>query len=168
MGYIYIPPPGGGGGGPHGLPTHTDANIVNPLEGEALVFTSGKWANRAVATNKLRESYTAEIILSGHRVVIVNPATGKLVYADPGAANTCTNIAGLTESAVAADATAVITRYGPVDEPTWNWAVDKPIILGANGVLTQVVPVSGFFVVVGFPITATRILFEVQGPIKLA
>jgi hypothetical protein len=112
-------------------------------------------------------SYIAEIALSGHRVVVLN-ATAQLIYADSGIAAHANKVLGITTGAAAAGASATVQIGGEVVEPTWSWVLDTPIWLGVDGTLVQVQPTVGFGLIVGFPTSATSMVFGVKEPITLA
>jgi hypothetical protein len=112
-------------------------------------------------------SYIAAIALSGHRVVVLD-ATVQLIYADSGIAAHANKVLGITTGAASAGASATVQIGGEVVEPTWSWVLDTPIWLGANGTLVQVQPTAGFGLIVGFPTSATSMVFGVKEPITLA
>jgi hypothetical protein len=109
----------------------------------------------------------ASIALSGHRLVTVN-GSGELIYADNTTASHATKVLGLTLGAASIGAATNVKTYGEVTEPSWTWTMDSPIYLGANGVLTQTAPATGFILIVGFPLSATTIFLDTQGPIILS
>jgi hypothetical protein len=53
-----------------------------------------------------------------------------------------------------------------VTENGWNWTPDLPVFLGNAGQLTQVVPVSGYILIVGFAQSATTLLVRPGSPIQ--
>lgn len=133
------------------------ARSTNPLAARELVWVDDS------ATVQI----TAESALGGHRVVLVNPATGKLVYADKDTPTHVNNIVGMTTGAVAADAVASVLYSGTIDEPSWTWALNQPVYLGNSGLLTQTLPTTGFIFIFGVPLLATRLLLTRQSPVVL-
>ncbi len=107
---------------------------------------------------------TAGVALGGHRAVVLD-ATAKVIYADQSNLDHANKVLGITTGAAALNALAIIKTYGELTEPTWNWTLNQPVFLGANGLLTQTVPTSGFILIVGFPIEATKLFIEIKQPI---
>ncbi len=58
--------------------------------------------------------------------------------------------------------------FGPMVDPGWNWTPDGPVFVGADGVLTQTPPTSGWLQRVGLANTATKLWVDLQPAIKLA
>lgn len=106
----------------------------------------------------------AETALGGHRVVTYN-SSSRLVYADKDMPGHFGKVAGITQSAVAAGDVVTFIGLGMLEEPSWNWNLSKPIFLGNNGVLTQVLTRTGFMQVVAFPVTPTSAFIRLQEPI---
>ncbi len=112
---------------------------------------------------------TAAITLGGHRIVSAN-AAGQLVYADNSDMGTMRSVIGMTLGAALAGEDATVRWAGEVEEPSWSWTANQAVYLGKNGLLTQNVPTiadSVFLQVVGYPITATRLLLTFREPILL-
>jgi len=105
------------------------------------------------------------ISISGHKVVV--QSAGILGLADSSNVNHINKVVGITVDAVSPGAEANIQFRGYMDEPSWNWTLDLPIFVGLNGVLTQVVPVSGFSQQLATVISSTRILINIQEPIQI-
>jgi hypothetical protein len=104
--------------------------------------------------------------LGGHRVVVLN-ADAEAVYASNVVPEHLHKVLGLTTGAVLLGAEATVQTGGEMTEPTWAWTLDAPIFLGANGLLTQTTPASGFMLVVAFPVTATKIFIKLREPLAL-
>lgn len=109
----------------------------------------------------------ADVAIGGHRVICVDD--GLTMYAD------CTQIAhaltvmGMSIAAVSAGDDVPFVRSGAVTEPSWSWTLDQPVYLGVNGTLTQVLPGNAAFsLVVGFPVTATKLFVSIREPIVLS
>lgn len=110
--------------------------------------------------------YTAGEALGGHRIVILDDSP-LAFYASNNVLAHANKILGMTTGAVAIDDLATIQTSGEVTEPSWAWVLNTPIWLGVNGLLTQTAPTSGFSLIVGFPITSTKILIRLREPIFL-
>jgi len=110
--------------------------------------------------------YTAGIALGGHRAVVLDGAA-LAVYADAGTPDHAVRVLGVTTGAVAAGDLATIQVSGELVEPSWAWALNQPIYLGADGLLAQSPPLAGFSLIVGFPLTATSMLVAIAQPIAL-
>ena len=109
---------------------------------------------------------TAGEALGGHRGVVLN-ASAEAVYASNAVPAHLHKVLGLTTGAVIIGAEATVQTGGEMTEPTWAWTLDAPIFLGENGLLTQTPPVSGFLLVVAFPVTATKIFIKLREPLAL-
>lgn len=105
---------------------------------------------------------TAIIALSGQRVLALE--TEGFVYADPNNLEHIHRIAGISISAFNAGVMATAQCSGLMEEPTWNWILGIPIFLGLNGILTQSIPDSIFNLIVGTPVTSTKILIAIKQP----
>lgn len=112
----------------------------------------------------------AAVNLSGHRAVSPR-ADGTLEYADPTQLVNINRAVWLTTSAVSAGAVAAVRTMGEVIEPSWSWTPGMAVYLGANGMLTQTVPVapsSAFLLELGTAITPTSLFFDPGIPIALS
>ena len=117
-------------------------------------------------TGQYSDPIAASASLSALRVVIVNES-GQLAYADSATAAHAFRVVGLLPSAVSSGESIAVLIDGLIADATWNWTIGSPIFIGANGVLTQSPPETGFLQQVATPITATQIDFEIQEPILL-
>ena len=68
---------------------------------------------------------------------------------------------GVAMNAAMQNSNIEVTFSGVVTEPTWNFT-NNPIFLGSNGQLTQEKPTSGTVVLIGYPITSTSFLINIQ------
>lgn len=114
------------------------------------------------------ETYVAGATVNGHRVVVTN-ASGQAIHADntdPTHANAATKI---TLGAALFGENVQVQLIGRITEPSWNWTLNGTIYVGAEGVLTQVVPASPavFSKPVAVAETATRILIVQEPPTML-
>lgn len=111
----------------------------------------------------------AAIDISGHRMVVLD-GQGGATYASNADQTHANRIVGMTAHAAVAGAPVALAIYGEITEPSWSWDTTKPVYLGVDGLLTQVVPEfpdAKFSVVVGFPISATTLFINIGIPITL-
>lgn len=109
--------------------------------------------------------YPIAYAVSGHRMVVLNEDQ-EVIYADNTIVAHANKILGMTIGA-ATVGNVFIQSGGELTEPSWSWTLDVPIWLSTNGLLTQTVPVSGFSLIIGFPVTATKIFINIREPIFL-
>lgn len=106
--------------------------------------------------------------VSGGKAVTLN-AAGQVLHANGANAAMAHSVAGISLNGGAAGADiTIITTGGEIEESVWNWQANKPVFLGADGVLTQTAPTSGYLLVVGVAVGPTRMLVKVQQPIFIA
>ncbi len=108
-------------------------------------------------------THTAGVSLGGHRAVVLNAAE-EAIYADNTTLTHADKVLGITTGAVTAGQAASIRTTGEITEPSWAWALDQAIFLGVDGMLTQTPPSSGFLLVMGFPISATKMFLAIGEP----
>lgn len=109
----------------------------------------------------------AAVNLSGHRGVVLD-SFGQALYADNNTVAHANKFAGITQGAVVAGSNATVQRQGEITEPSWAWTPDQPVYLGANGILTQTMPVPAsakFSLIIGVAQTATKIYLNPMPPI---
>lgn len=109
--------------------------------------------------------YEAGQILSGHRVVMIED--DKAYYADCTVPSHGKRVLGITTGASVIGAQSRIQASGEMSESSWAWILDAPVWLGINGLLTQVIPTVGFSLIVGFPISSTKLLIRISEPLFL-
>jgi len=109
---------------------------------------------------------TAAVSVGGH-LVVTTDASGQAIPASNSVAAHALAIAGITTGAAVSGAPATVQFAGELTEPTWAWTPDLPLFLGANGLLTQAVPVApaAFALVMGYAITSTKILLHPKTPL---
>jgi hypothetical protein len=100
--------------------------------------------------------------LGGHRAVL---AAG--LYAD-NVSLSSSIVIGITTEAVTSGSNVIVQASGEMTEPSWLWDISKPVYLGQNGLLTQIVPTTGVIVEIGRPIANNKLLIKIQSPIVLA
>lgn len=110
--------------------------------------------------------FPAAEALGGHRLVRAL-GDGRVGYADKDTLAHAPCVLGLTLNAAAAGAEARVLRRGEVQEPGWNWTAQQPVFLGNNGLLTQIAPVTGFSLAVGFPMAPDRLFISIRDAIIL-
>lgn len=74
---------------------------------------------------------------------------------------------GITVSAAVEGADVIIQRSGTIDDANWTWTVGL-VFLGSQGRLTQLVPTTGWELVLGSAPTATRLNLDFDEPVLLA
>ncbi len=110
-------------------------------------------------------SYPAGEILSGHRMVVLE--NGELFYASKDISVHATKILGMTIGATVRGEIAAVQTGGELSEPSWAWILDVPVWLSTNGLLSQVPPTIGFSLIVGFPISSTKLFVRISEPLFL-
>lgn len=75
---------------------------------------------------------------------------------------------GVSLTAVASGDSVEIQSRGLLADAFFNFDMDKPVFIGSNGVLTQVVPSTGFLFKVGVPIAANTLNIDLEFYGKLA
>ena len=114
-------------------------------------------------------NYTAGADISGHKCVMLS-SDEKAVYASCLDASSIRRIIGITHNAAVTNDILVVRKFGVMSEPTWNWDTNKPIYLGIDGALVQIPevwPTSLFTIILGYPISSTKILVNISTPILL-
>jgi len=104
----------------------------------------------------------AGVALSGDRAVIANSA-GQAIYADGANPSHVGRVIGITVNAAASGTNVAIAPSGELTETSWNWTPGA-VFVGANGVLTQAPPASGFTQAIAVVITPTRIRVQILSP----
>ena len=112
------------------------------------------------------QQYPAGVALGGHRMVVLND-TGHAIYADKDMPAHAGKVLGMTTGAVALGDLTTIQTGGEITEPSWTWTLDTPVWLGSNGLLAQAMPTTGFSLIIGFPITATKLFINLREPLFL-
>lgn len=123
-----------------------------------------RWALRSDAI-----SVVSGANVGGHRIVVVDES-GRAQYASCLNASSAPRVLGLTLCAASENDLLSVQRAGQVEEGSWSWEVGRPVYLGVDGLMTQVEPTypsSSFVLIVGFPITATKLFVSLREPIIL-
>ncbi|HCP54604.1 MAG TPA: hypothetical protein DIU04_07565 [Pseudomonas sp.] len=75
-------------------------------------------------------------------------------------------VLGITLSAAVSGSELNIQRSGALDDSGWNWALGR-VWLGANGSLTQTPATEGNDVLIDTAVAPTRLILNIQDPIRL-
>jgi hypothetical protein len=97
--------------------------------------------------------------LGGNRVVFINEES-KAMYASHLFISDAFKILGVTTEAVVVNEAVEIQSFGEMEEASWNWNVTLPIYVGANGLLTQNIPMQGIIMQIAFPISPIKIYID--------
>lgn len=73
---------------------------------------------------------------------------------------------GITLNAADISTPVNVQRSGVLDDASWRWLPGR-VWLGADGLLTQTPPTSGFDLAIGTAVSPTRITLNLQDPIEL-
>ena len=101
--------------------------------------------------------------VGGYRCMRFDSA-GQLQYADCNDLTHARWVLGVTRQAYDAGADVDLHRFAELDDPTWAWDTTLPVYLGHAGVFTQTVPThpdAAFMLVLGMPLSATKLLVNV-------
>lgn len=112
-------------------------------------------------------TYPASTAIGGHRIVVLN-ATEAVEYADHTTLTHANKIAGMSTGAAVEGADVTIQTHGEITEISWTWALDTPVWLSTTGLMTQTPPITGFSLIIGFPISATKLFIDIREPIFLS
>lgn len=99
--------------------------------------------------------------LTAFRIVYQMDNT-KVAHVDPTVFNKTRSYVGITLSAAAIDTPIVLKTSGVITNPLWAFTPGQEIWVGANGTLTQVVPVVGFKLSAGIALTATSMQLQLE------
>jgi hypothetical protein len=109
----------------------------------------------------------ADGAVGGGRVVV--PTTsGKVGYADKSTLAHANKIAGVTKGAAADLASIDVQFSGKMSDSGWTWITNNPIFCGLTGILTQVVPTSGWVTQVATALSPTEIIIEIKPTLVLS
>lgn len=100
-------------------------------------------------------------------VAVFEDLSGAVWPADPNVESDVLALLGVTVSAASAGQPINVQRMGHIDDSSWQWLPKGRIFLDQEGRLTQRVPESGYDVLIGVALSATRILLNIQDPIEL-
>lgn len=147
------------------------AEIVTVATSEIHVVTMGQQGPQGPVgpigpTGGSALSVYAGEALGGNRIVVLDGA-GQAYYATNADPTHFHRVLGMTLNSGAMGEPVSVIRNGEVIEPSWNWTLYIPVFLGTNGLLTQTQPSTGFSLIVGFPVTTTKLFVSIREPIAL-
>lgn len=102
-----------------------------------------------------------ESSISALRCIIMRGGAAYVASSDDAS---CANaICGVSKTAANAQGAEFVVQTGGVlEDASFDWQDDLPIFCGPDGRLTQTPPTSGFWQIVGVPISTTRMLINLQ------
>ncbi|MBD2489009.1 hypothetical protein [Aulosira sp. FACHB-615] len=110
--------------------------------------------------------YIAATSLLAYRMVTLN-TSGEVIYADNINPDHIASVWAINKTSVATGQTVTGQTFGEVENLAWSWTPQDPIFLGANGTLTQIPPTTGFVLIVGWAMTATKMFITIKQAIAL-
>lgn len=99
-------------------------------------------------------------VLGGHRAVFIGEDE-RAYYADASEATSRLTV-GITTSAANEDDEIAIQAVAVLEHLGWSWSGEEPVWLGAEGLLTQTPPTSGYIMQVGIPVGPTQLRINPQ------
>ena len=132
--------------------------IISPMGARGLPGASGASGGNTV------ELVAGEDI-GGQRVVMNK--LGRAYYASHDNMEGAHSVMGMTSGAAMAGSSVTVVVTGEITEPSWNFIVGRPVFVGANGVLTQFAPNSGYIKIVGFAVAPNKIYIQQHQPIVI-
>lgn len=135
--------------------------IINPpAENERVIINTGRQGTPGEAGVA---GYVAGEILGGHRCVSLHD-DGMVYYTAPG---TFHLLAGITEHAANVGADVRVRISGKITDPSFAFTPDMPVFCGTDGILTQIEPASGDILLVGWAVSPTVMMVNVQPVVAL-
>lgn len=135
--------------------------IINPpAENERIIINTGRQGAPGEAGVA---GYVAGEILGGHRCVSLHD-DGNVYYTQY---DTFHLFAGITEHAANIGADMRVRDAGKMTDSSFSFTPGSPVFCGADGVLTQTEPVSGDVLMVGWAVSATVMMVNVQPVVGL-
>ncbi len=110
-------------------------------------------------------SIAGEVLPTPYKVVVTD-GVGESNIADSSNQSHINLVRGISIGAAGAGGIIMIHRRGKLTEASWSWDVGKSIFFDSNGNLTQTPPSTGFWMVLGRPITPTVIEVNLETPVK--
>ena len=110
---------------------------------------------------------TAEDINTPFKVVISN-GSGGILIADHTDLSNMNRVIGISISTGTTGSGIFVHKEGKITESSWSWTLGKSIFFDANGELTQTPQPTGFFMIIGRPLTSKSIEVEMESPVKRA
>ena len=106
-----------------------------------------------------------EVIPTTYKVVITS-TSGDVFVADSSDQTHMNFVTGIAINAAGAAGIVMVQRRGRLTEGTWSWVMGKSIFFDSNGELTQTPPTTGFWMILGRPLTPTTIEVNLETPVK--
>lgn len=112
--------------------------------------------------------YVAGELLNGSRVVYVS-STGTIRMASNLNSLSSVSCVGIVKSSYIQGATATVTTFGEITEPSWSWTQGLPVFLGTGGLMTQTPPVPPalFSLQIGIATGVNTIKITIASPLFL-
>lgn len=131
---------------------------------DATPIVAGPRGPAGVDGNQGPTGFTANGALSGHRLVV--PTGTQVEYADNSDMTDIGKPVFLTTGAAMSGDPVTLVARGLLREPTWAWTAGL-IYAGANGLLTQTAPTTGYLRVIGEALDATTVWVDPRPPFIL-
>lgn len=139
--------------------------VVTDDGSEIVVIAFGDAGPPGTAVSAAVELYTADENLGGHKVVAVD-AFGGAVLADKNTTDKV-DVIGVSLNSALISELVNVQFAGTLTHSGFSFTPNMPVYLGISGVLTQVVPTSGFLVIVGVATAPTKLLIDPEPPLAL-
>ena len=140
------------------------SNIIVQQELSSVIIGEGSQGVPGIPGEGTAVYIIASIDLGGHRVV--KSTDNGCAYADSSDISDIGKVLGITSSAYSSGSLATIHTSSEIIEPSWNFTPGA-VYLGSNGLLTQIVPSVGFIQQIGVATAPTKLVVQIQPPIKL-
>ena len=104
--------------------------------------------------------------IGGQRILV--GIAGSIAYASNANLTHMGKVLGISVNAASTGQLVDIHESGEITDSSWTWAIDQPMYLGINGLMTQVPPAAGsalFLQVLGFSVSTTKVFFRPFQPI---
>lgn len=88
--------------------------------------------------------------------------TAELEYASSNNLNHVDRILGITTNSANIGNKIIIRLKGNIVNPTWDWDISKPVYLGLDGELTQIIPEEGFIHKIGIASSSTKLFIHLN------
>lgn len=144
-------------------------DVIEHDSRDVTIITAGEQGPRGIqgqpgTAGSAHLTYLAAGPLSGHRAVRA-AAGGTVTYADQTELAYANAVLGITMHAAEDGAQVSVQFSGEMVEPSWDWEINQPVFLGANGHLTQAVPATGVCLILGVATAPTVIAVAIKQPI---
>ena len=147
------------------LAEQAESSVLHEVTESVLILTDAEQGPSGPPgpPGAILHTLTAATALGGHRAVLVG-LTGA-IYADNQIEAHAGRVSGVTVAAASSGAQVSFQSSGRLTEPSWSWAPDGDIWLGASGQLTQTYPSGAVFAQrLGYAISATEMWIDLVEP----